>query len=166
MRGWISLHDGRSEAALAEIAEGVQDVRASGSRALRPNFLSLYARTLAKAGRPREGLEQIAQALEEVKETNESWCRAEVLRVKGEILDVVGAPGAEVESAFKEAWDIADHQRALGWQLELASTIAQHRVQCGEWVDPEGILRSLLERIPDAARDGGAFGKVKQLLTS
>ena len=166
MRGWISLHDGRTEDALAEIAEGVRDARASGSRALRPYFLSLYARALAKAGRPREGLEQIAQALEEVEETNESWCRAEVLRVKGQILDVVGAPGAEVESVFKEAWDIADRQRALGWQLELASRIAQHRVECGARVDPEGILRSLLERIPDAAHDSGAFGKVKQILTS
>ena len=82
-------------------------------------------------GSPRSRRRSIAPSAPE-----ERWVIAELLRIKGELLLLQGAPGAAAtaEDHFRQALDWARRQGALSWELRTASSLArlwrdQHRVK-------------------------------------
>jgi predicted ATPase len=52
---------------------------------------------------------------------------SELLRVKGELLRLDGAPGASAraESCFRQAIELAGTQEALSWELRAATSLAR-----------------------------------------
>jgi predicted ATPase len=99
-------------------------------------FTSLTAEALGRAGRIAEGLAAIEEALTWAESTEERWATAELLRIRGEILLLQGAPGAAAtaEDHFRQALDLAQRQGALSWELRTASSLArlwrdQHRIE-------------------------------------
>jgi predicted ATPase len=89
---------------------------------------------LGRAGQIAQGLETIDEALARSERNEERWCVAELLRIKGELLLLQGAPGAmaTAEDHYRQALDWARRQGALSWELRAASSLArllrgQHR---------------------------------------
>jgi predicted ATPase len=88
------------------------------------------------AGQIADGLGAIEEAIFRPERSEERWLNAELLRVKGELLLLQGAPGAAAaaEGQFRQALDGAHRQGALSWELRTASSLArlwrdQHRVK-------------------------------------
>ena len=74
-----------------------------------------------------EGLAAIEEAIERSERTEERWSMAELLRVKGELLLLQGAPNAAAaaEEQFLAALDWARRQELLSWELRGATSLAR-----------------------------------------
>src|SRR6202011_1076898 len=99
-------------------------------------FLGELAEALGRLGDVPRGLAAIDRALDRTERTEGRWYVAELLRIRGELLLLEGAPGAAAaaEGHFREALDWAHRQGALSWELRTASSLArlwrdQHRVE-------------------------------------
>jgi predicted ATPase len=99
-------------------------------------FLGEMAEAWGRAGQIADGLAAVEEAIEQSERTEERWVIAELLRIKGELFLLEGAPGAAAaaKSHFRQALDWAHRQGALSWELRTASSLArlwrdQHRVK-------------------------------------
>jgi len=81
------------------------------------HFTSFMADALGRAGQVADGLAAIEEAIDRSEQTEERWLIAELLRIKGELFLLQGAPGAAgaAEGHFQQALDWARRQRALFW---------------------------------------------------
>ena len=112
----------------------------------------LMAEALGRAGQNAEGLAAIEEAIARSERTEEHWAMAELVRVKGELLLLQGAPGAAAaaEDHFRQALDWARRQGALSWELRAATSLARllrDRDRIGE-------ARDLLAPIYDGFAEG------------
>src|SRR5262249_26257958 len=150
--------------AWALCSKGVLSVRrgdeADGLRALRailnevpeirllPRYLALLghlAMAVGQAGDAAQGLEIINGALDRSQRHHEQWCLAELLRIKGELTLLGGAPNAAeaAEADFRSSLDWASRQSALSWELRTTTSLARlYRDQ-----DRAGETRDLLASV-------------------
>jgi predicted ATPase len=91
------------------------------------HFLSEMAAALGRAGQVADGLAAIDEAIERCQSTEEHWVMSELLRIKGELVRMPGAPGAAAaaEDHFRQALDWARRQGALSWELRAATSLAR-----------------------------------------
>jgi hypothetical protein len=75
----------------------------------------LTAEALGRAGQSAEGLAAIEAAIARAERTEERWAMAELVRIKGELLLLQGAPGAAAtaEDHFRQALNEARRQEAI-----------------------------------------------------
>ena len=87
----------------------------------------LMAEALGRAGQIADGLAAVEEALAWTEQTEERWLMAELLRIKGELLLLQGAPAAAAaaEDHFRQALDWACRQGALSWELRSATSLAR-----------------------------------------
>jgi predicted ATPase len=114
------------EAGLAQLQQGLADWRASGAELYVPYFLGLQAAAHTRAGRGREGLDLLIDALARADESNEGWFKAELHRLQGEALisqSVREQP--EGENCFHRAMELARQQNAGSWELRAATSLAR-----------------------------------------
>jgi tetratricopeptide (TPR) repeat protein len=89
-----------------------------------PFFLVTLAQAYAMAGRPREGLDQLAEAAELVDATHECWTEAEIYRLRGMLLLSVNEPDA-AEQSYRRAIEVAQRQSAKFWELRATIELAR-----------------------------------------
>ena len=111
----------------------------------------LMAEALGRAGQNAEGLAAIEEAIARSERTDEHWAMAELVRVRGELLLLQGAPGAAAaaEDHFRQALDWARRQAALSWELRAATSLARllrDRDRIGEARD---LLAPIYERFTE-----------------
>jgi hypothetical protein len=85
-------------------------------------FLGELAAALGGAGQPSAGLATVDQAIDRAGRAEELWLMPELLRIRGELLVMHGAPAAaeEADACFRKALEGAERQDALSWQLRAA----------------------------------------------
>jgi predicted ATPase len=99
----------------------------------RPYFLALLAEAYRNVGQAEEGLPIIAEALALVDKTGECWCKAELYRLKGELLLKQTLPAKnQTESCFYQALSIARSQEAKSWELRAATSLSRLWQQQGK----------------------------------
>jgi len=114
LRGW-ALTALESEEGIAHICQGLAAAQATGAAVQRSNCLALLAEAFGDTRQIAEGLAALEQALAQVHGTGESWWKAELHRLRGELLlrhDV--AAEQEAETCFRQAIDIASRFRHQG----------------------------------------------------
>jgi predicted ATPase len=114
-------------------------------------FLSEIAEAMGRAGRIADGLAVIEQALASTERTEERWLIVELLRVKGELLVLQGAPGAAVaaEDHFRQALDLARRQGVLAWELRAATSLAQLLRDQGRFAGVTALLQAVYDRFTE-----------------
>ena len=97
------------------------------------------------------GLRAIEEAIVRSEHTEERWVIAELLRVKGELLLLRGAPGAAAaaEDHFRQALDWARRQGALSWELRAATSLARLWRDQGRSADAMALLQPVYERFTE-----------------
>jgi predicted ATPase len=86
LRGWALTEQGQGEEGLAEMRQGLNDVRSTGAEARLPSYLALLAKACEQAGQVEEGLTRLAEALAQAQKKGECWHVAELYRLQGELL--------------------------------------------------------------------------------
>jgi predicted ATPase/class 3 adenylate cyclase len=114
-------------------------------------FLGALAEGLIGAGQVAQGLLMIDEALARSERNEERWCLAELLRIKGELVLVEGAPKATVaaEDYFLQALDWAHRQGALSWELRAATSLARLWQQQARTADARGCLVPVYDRFTE-----------------
>jgi len=81
-------------------------------------FLVEIADALGRDGKAAEGLSVIDEVLARCERSEEHWCVAELLRIKGELILRKGAPHAATaaEEHFLRSVDLARRHHALSWE--------------------------------------------------
>ena len=125
-RGWALAQQGMVAEGLAELREGTEFVRASGALQSYPGSLMQLAEALGLAGRADEGLARLEEALDEECRTGSRLRRAELLRLRGELLLQHEGNEAEAEACFLQAIAVAQDQQAKSW--ELRATLSLYRL--------------------------------------
>jgi predicted ATPase len=95
--------------------------------------------------------------------TGERWCLAELLRIKGEVLLLPGAPDhSAAEEYFRRALDSAREQGALSWALRVGSSLCRLRVTQGRGDEGRRELASVYSRFTEgfATADLRAAGTI------
>jgi class 3 adenylate cyclase/predicted ATPase len=166
-RGRALAEQGQIEEGIAQIHQGLADLRATGTEWGRPHFLALLAEAYGKADQAEAGLSVLAEALDIVSKTGECFYEAELHRLKGTLtlqsqtsLERVSDkskanqdksedtnpqsptpdPQAEAEACFHKAIEIARQQHAKSWELRAATSLARLWQQQGKKTEAHDLL--------------------------
>jgi len=150
-RGQLLIKRGDLAAGLVLCRAAVGELRKDRFAQYLTAFLGVIAEGLAVAGEISDGLAAIDEGLDRCERYEERWCIAELLRIKGELLRIQGAPGAaaEVEDHFRQALDWARRQGALSWELRAATSLAQLLRDQGKPADGVALLQPLYDRFTE-----------------
>jgi predicted ATPase/DNA-binding winged helix-turn-helix (wHTH) protein len=126
-KGVLLIKRGNADTGLRLLRTALDELRETGSALRYTAFLGALAEGSAVAGQAAEGLAAVDEALEQSQTTEERWCVAELLRVKGELILLENAPDAvaAAEDHFRQALDWARRQGALSWELRAATSLAR-----------------------------------------
>jgi predicted ATPase len=111
----------------------------------------LMAEAWGRAGLIAEGLAEIEEAIVRFEGSEEHWASAELLRIKGDLLLLQGAPGAAAaaEDHFRQALDWARRQGALSWELRAATSLAGLRRDQGRPAEAMALLQPVYGRFTE-----------------
>jgi predicted ATPase len=127
-RGWVRATQGRDEAGLVDMRQGVDIWLSTGAEFGRPYFLTLLAEAYGAVGQPEAGLRAVAEGLTLVDTTGERAWETELHLLQGELL-LLTRPRhivVEAEESLLRALDTARRQQAKS--LELRSAISLTRL--------------------------------------
>lgn len=101
----------------------------------------------ARAGQIAEGFAAIEESIERAEQTETRWLFPESLRVRGELLLLQTASGAEdaAELHFLQALDWARRQGALSLELRAVTSLARLRRNQGRSADAKALLRPVYD---------------------
>jgi class 3 adenylate cyclase/tetratricopeptide (TPR) repeat protein len=133
--GQARLYQGWALAELGQLDVGVTEMQAAvagfrqvlGGTTIWPQYtIALLANGYARMGRVEEALIMLNDALIRIEETGEKGAKAEILRLKGEVL-LMGdrSATAEAEKCFRAALEVARAQEAKWWQLRASVSLAR-----------------------------------------
>jgi hypothetical protein len=111
------------EGAVSALTEGIQGLVTAHYGPVTPLLMAELAHARAKLGEIGAGLDVIARC--EAEESHaDIWCTAEVLRRKGELMELRdGEPTAVAEECLVSALSLARKQGALAWELRCAQSL-------------------------------------------
>jgi predicted ATPase len=113
---------------------GLIDFRATGGEVRLPYYLALLAKACGNAGQAAAGLTLVAEALAQAETRGEGWWKAELYRLKGElVMQEGGTPEVlEAEESFRLALTVARRQQAKSLELRAAVSLSQLWQQQGK----------------------------------
>jgi predicted ATPase len=109
------------------------------------------ADALGRDGKAAEGLLVIDEVLARCERSEEHWCVAEFLRIKGELILRKGAPHAATaaEEHFLRSVDWARRHRALSWELRTSTSLARLQRDQGRIAEARRLLQSVYDRFSE-----------------
>jgi predicted ATPase/class 3 adenylate cyclase len=140
---------GQEDEGLAMLAEGLAAYRATGALVAVPSILRSLAECHRRAGQPREGMMCLDEAARYSEAMHIRSNKAEIYRLRGELLIAVGDP-VSAEASFRQAIAVAHSQSAKLWELRAAVSLAQFLRDRGK----RGEARDLLVPIYGWFREG------------
>jgi predicted ATPase len=126
LRGWAMAAQGRHEEGIAQIQEGLAQLRATGFEVARTYFLCSLAEACIEAGRLDDALSALTEAAAAANQREERQSEAEIFRLKGELLlrqDY--SDTAEAQRCFWRAIEVARKQSAKSFELRATMSLAR-----------------------------------------
>jgi predicted ATPase len=130
-------------------------------------FLGNVTLALGRAGQIAAGLSEVDKAVRQFGQAKENWWITDLLRSKGELLLLQGAPGAAraAEDLFQEALDWAHRQGMLSLELRAATSLARLLRSQGRLADAMAVLQPVCDRLTEGFATADVIA-AKQLLDS
>ncbi len=110
--GYLIGREGEVDRGIAMMRSAAEQWAARGWRIIVPYDRGLLARLCLSAGRMAEGLSAIEEGLTVARETGQLFWNAELLRLKGDLLEASGAPPGASRRACSDALELARAQGA------------------------------------------------------
>jgi tetratricopeptide (TPR) repeat protein len=125
--GYLVGRAGEVDRGIAMMRSAAEQWTGKGWRLLLPYDRGLLARLYLDAGRAAEGLGAIEEGLTTARDTGQAFWNAELLRLKGELLEISGAPPAESRQAFSDALELARAQGATALVRRAEESLQSRR---------------------------------------
>jgi predicted ATPase len=127
MRGWALAEEGNVVEGIADMSRGLEAWRRSGAELARPHFDTLLAEVHGRAGQAETGVRLADEALAAARAAGDVYYEPEQLRVQGELLLRLPAPGWErAEAKLREAIELARRRQTRS--LELRASVSLGRL--------------------------------------
>jgi predicted ATPase/DNA-binding winged helix-turn-helix (wHTH) protein len=162
-KGKVLIERGDFARGIELISQTLEACEQSGWQMSYVQFLGYLAEGLARLGRFEEARSKLERAIAWADQNGERWYRAELLRMKGELLLQSKAPlTIEAEECFRTANEIAREQGALSWELRIALSLARLRTVQGRHDEARELLAPVYDRFTEgfdtpALRDARAL---------
>jgi len=127
LHGWATAEHGEAELGMRQIRTGLENWRATGAETNRPFYLALLASACAKVARTDEAVSLIVEALDVTEKTGEGFHKAELNRIRGElVLNLNNFQNREsaAEEYLSIALAVARQQKAKSLELRAATSLA------------------------------------------
>jgi predicted ATPase len=139
-RGWALAEQGQGQAGLAQIRQGLNDLRTTGTE-LNVSHLIMLAEASGSVGQTQEGLQVIAEALAVSDSSGGSRWVVELYRLKGELLLTRSSElHAEAETCFCQALNVARRQQAKSLELRAAMSLTRLWQRQGKRAEAHALL--------------------------
>jgi predicted ATPase len=145
--GWLLVEQGREEG-LAPMRAWVARCRELRAEAMVPNYFAWLAAAEARVGRPREGVELVAEALDAASRSGNHYWTAELHRLQGTLADSEQL----AEASFREAIAVAQRQGAKSFELRAAMDLARLWSRQGKAREAHALLAEVATGSSDGAR--------------
>ena len=123
-RGWCLAALGHADEGIQLLTTGLAEMRDLEFMINRPSQLTIFADACRLGGQLHAALENLAEAERLANESGERWILAETLRLRGDVLLVMGDPVA-AEGSYREAIAVAEQQSAKLWELHATMSLAR-----------------------------------------
>jgi predicted ATPase len=144
LRGWAMAEQGRHEEGIAQIQESLAASSATGAELWRPHFLCLLAEACMETGRLDDGLNALTEAMAAADGNEIRFYEAEMHRLKGELLlKQDDSNGAEAQSCFERAIEIARKQSAKSLELRATMNLARLLAKQGKGDEARTMLAEI-----------------------
>jgi predicted ATPase/DNA-binding winged helix-turn-helix (wHTH) protein len=149
--GMLLIKRGDTVTGLQRLTTAVSGLRDIGYAVYYVAFMGELAEALGRAGQAAYGLTTIDEALARSERSEERWCVAELLRIKGELVVLQGAPGASrvAEEYFRQSLDWSRQQEALSWELRTTTSLARLLRNQGRAADAIACLQPIYDRFTE-----------------
>ena len=122
MQALCRVRQDGSDTASATLYRGLEKLSAARYGVFNWILQAEFARCIAVAGRPRQGLAVFERAKINLGETR--WCAPELHRIRGELALGNGEGLAAARPYFLTAIELSDRQASLSWSLRAATSLA------------------------------------------
>jgi class 3 adenylate cyclase/tetratricopeptide (TPR) repeat protein len=137
--GWVAAQDGDVPGGRRRLEASIADLRRAGIVLYGPADCAMLADICTLGGDLAGALSAVEAGLALAVETGEAWCRADLLRRRGELLASTG-DAAGAERALRDALAVAEDQAARLAGLRAAARLARLLRDRGERVAAYGLL--------------------------
>jgi adenylate cyclase len=125
-RGWALSRLGSADEGIDETRRGIDGWRAAGAEGAMSCMHAVLGDAYYLAGRHDDALREIEEGIRFVEDRQEGFRKAELYRLKGEVLlDQNADHIAEAEECFGQALEIAHDQSAKSLELRAATSLAR-----------------------------------------
>jgi predicted ATPase len=138
-RGWVLSAGPDVARGIEVLREGMATFMDLGSMALRPYFSARIAVLSVAAGSVGDGIDLLDKALEQVDQSGQRWCEAEIHRSKGELLSRF-SDAPQAESCLQRSLATARRQGTRLWELRAACSLARLWRDQGKHDDARDLL--------------------------
>lgn len=140
IQGWVLAHQGQADKGVAQLRDGLDSYRATGARILVPYYMAYLTEALLAAARPDEALPAVEQAISLSQTNLDSFYEPELQRLRGRVLQQLGADSARLEACFRDVLDAARRQGSKALELRAATSLAGVLTDCGKAEEAESLL--------------------------
>ncbi len=134
-------------AAVPQLCQALAAWRATGARSMVPAYLAVIASAFDRAGDVKMGLSTLSEALDVVEEYGERLNEAELLRLKGKLLQ--DHQPSEAEEHFRRAITVARRQKALAWEQWSAVSLGHLLAERGEKLQADELMSEIYDRFSE-----------------
>lgn len=146
LRAWLIALDGDLGEGIRLMRQTIEERSSLGVSWYQVRYLCMLADLCHRHGEPGTGLDLLAHAMRHIEDHEEHLWRAEVLRLKAEMLRLQGAAArAEIETCLKDSVAIARRQGARSFELRAATSLAGFLREHGQGDDARQELTSVVE---------------------
>ncbi len=144
-QGEMKAIEGQVKEGTDQMKLGLQTMRLTGTETCLTRLLARMTEALRQAGEIKEGLSAVNEALELKEKFDERYMEAELFRLKGELLQMQGAPDKEVESLFRKAIDVSRKQKARSLELRAVMSLSRLLLKQGKKMEALKMLRKIYD---------------------
>lgn len=138
--GWAIAVQGEQEAGIAQMREGVDTWRRTGTEAVLPYFLGLLAEANMRAGEIEAAEAMLEEAVSVMQSNGERWWQAELYRLQGDLQLAADVRDPAVESHYRLALETARQQQAKSLELRAAMSLSRLWRQQGKHAEARDVL--------------------------
>jgi predicted ATPase len=149
MKGWALSSQGRLEEVIILIEQGMQTWAGTGAKVLMPLYAFMLADACTRAGQLERALALVDDTLAEMAERNERRVEPELHRLRGDLLQMLGADDASVEACYQRALDVARKQQAKLLELRAAVRLSRLWQQQGRSPEARKLLAGVYGRFTE-----------------
>jgi predicted ATPase/DNA-binding winged helix-turn-helix (wHTH) protein len=147
--GLLATREGNFDAGLNLLREAGNHMRQVGFLQYYTPWLGHFAEALGAVGQNAAGLAAIDEAIARAESTEELWCLAELLRIKGGLLLQDAAHAHAAEDCFYKAQKVARDQDVLSWELRVAASLCRMRMTQGRHAEARNFLAPVYSRFTE-----------------